>query len=263
MVKIFIDPGHGGTDPGAAANGLLEKYLTLAISLRIRALLENYENVQVKLSRDDDSTLSLKQRTDMANKWGADYLISVHINAGGGQGYEDWIYNSASSASIARQNVMHAELIKPLGMTDRGKKRGNLHMMRESHMPAILTENGFIDNSTDAAKLKQSAFIDKVAQGHVNGLVKIFGLKLKHKEVDDLLEKAIVIGGFPDFAVAEVLAARLKAPVYTRNALPSGKVAKELYVVGGTTEGLQADKIISLSGKDRFEVASAVNKFLG
>lgn len=50
MVKIFLDPGHGGTDPGEVANDLLEKYLTLAISLKIRALLENYENVQVKMS---------------------------------------------------------------------------------------------------------------------------------------------------------------------------------------------------------------------
>lgn len=183
MVKIFIDPGHGGTDPGAGANSLLEKYLTLAISLRIRALLEDYENVQVKLSRDDDTTLSLKQRTDMANKWGADYLISVHINAGGGQGYEDFIYNDASSASIARQNVMHAEITKYLGMTDRGEKRGNLHMVRESKMPAILTENGFIDNAADATKLKQSSFIDKIAQGHVDGLVKIFGLKKKETAI--------------------------------------------------------------------------------
>jgi len=77
-----------------------------------------------------------------------------------------------------------------------------------------------------------------------------------------LLDKAIVIGRFPDFASAEMLAASLKAPIYTRAALPSGKVAKELYVVGGSASGLQADKIISLTGKDRFEVAAAVAEFL-
>lgn len=82
------------------------------------------------------------------------------------------------------------------------------------------------------------------------------------KEEDEMLEKAIVIGGFPDMTFAEVLAARLKAPIYTRAALPAGKVAKELYVVGGSTQGLQADKVISLSGNDRFEVAAAVNSFL-
>jgi N-acetylmuramoyl-L-alanine amidase CwlA len=83
------------------------------------------------------------------------------------------------------------------------------------------------------------------------------------KEETDMLEKAIVIGGFPDMSFAEVLAARLKAPIYTRAALPSSKVAKELYVVGGATTGLQADKVISLTGADRFAVAAAVKKFLG
>jgi N-acetylmuramoyl-L-alanine amidase len=83
------------------------------------------------------------------------------------------------------------------------------------------------------------------------------------KEDDDMLDKAIVIGGFPDFAVAEILAARLKAPVYTRTALPGGKIAKEVYVVGGSVEGIQGDKVISLSGADRFAVAAAVKKFIG
>jgi N-acetylmuramoyl-L-alanine amidase CwlA len=86
---------------------------------------------------------------------------------------------------------------------------------------------------------------------------------LNPKEEVEMLEKAIVIGGFPDMAFAEVLAARLKAPIYTRNALPAGKVAKELYVVGGSTTGLKADKVISLTGADRFDVAAAVKKFLG
>jgi len=71
-----------------------------------------------------------------------------------------------------------------------------------------------------------------------------------------------VIGSFPDFASAEMLVASLKAPIYTRAALPTGKVANELYVVGGSTSCLLADKIISLTGKDRFEVAAAVAEFL-
>ena len=101
MVKIFIDPGHGGTDPGAVGNGLLEKDLTLSISLKIRNLLNGYENTQVKLSRDKDITLSLKERTDMANAWGADYLLSVHINAGGGTGYEDFRHSSQLPSSVS------------------------------------------------------------------------------------------------------------------------------------------------------------------
>lgn len=180
MVKIFIDPGHGGNDPGAVGNGLQEKDLTLKISKKIKSKLANYENVQVKLSREDDRTLSLKQRTDMANGWGADYLISVHINAGGGTGFESYIYSGGvSSSTIANQNVIHPEIVQATGFRDRGKKRANHHMTRESRMPAILTENGFIDNTTDANILKSDSFLDNVAQGHVNGLVKAFGLKKK------------------------------------------------------------------------------------
>ncbi|KAB2337753.1 N-acetylmuramoyl-L-alanine amidase [Cytobacillus depressus] len=181
MINIFIDPGHGGTDPGAVGNGLLEKVLTLTISKRIRDILTQYENVLVKLSREDDQTLSLKQRTDMANAWGADYLLSVHINAGGGTGYEDFIYPGLGGATAVFQNAIHEEIMKQVDFFDRGKKQANFHMLRESKMPALLTENGFIDNSSDAAKLKQAAFIDKIAQGHVNGLDKAFGLKKKEE----------------------------------------------------------------------------------
>lgn len=66
MVKIFIDQGHGGSDPGAVENGLREKNLTLKISKKINEYLKEYKNVSVKLSRTSDKTLSLKQRTDMA-----------------------------------------------------------------------------------------------------------------------------------------------------------------------------------------------------
>lgn len=185
MVKIFIDPGHGGSDTGANANGLQEKSLTLAISLKIREYLSNYGNVQIKMSRDIDRTVSLKQRTDMANSWGADYLISVHINAGGGEGFESYIYTSASKASVTNQNIIHGEIIKRTGMINRGKKQRNFHMIRESDMPAILTENGFIDHDGDAENLSLPSFLEKVALGHVNGIVQIFGLKPKIKPIPE------------------------------------------------------------------------------
>lgn len=191
MVKILIDPGHGGTDPGAVGNGLLEKVLTLTIAYKIRDFLLQYENTQVKLSREGDQTLSLKQRTDMANAWGADFLLSVHINATpGGTGFESFVYTNASTASIAHQNVIHPEIMKQIDFKDRGKKRGNLHMVRESKMPAILTESGFIDNVADAAKLKQDAYLNKIAQGHVNGIVKAFGLK-KKEGVSNMAEQEL------------------------------------------------------------------------
>ncbi|QGH34112.1 N-acetylmuramoyl-L-alanine amidase [Gracilibacillus salitolerans] len=186
MVKIYIDPGHGGTDPGATGNGLREKDLTLAISKKIKNKLNQYQGVSVRLSRANDKTLSLKQRSNDANKWGADYLISVHINAGGGTGYEDFIYNglSNSSSTAKKRDVMHQAIIDQVHLPNRGKKKANFHMVRESNMPAILTENGFIDTVNDASRLRKDSFLDDIAQGHVNGLIKIFNLKKKVKAKD-------------------------------------------------------------------------------
>ncbi|WP_363549519.1 N-acetylmuramoyl-L-alanine amidase [Caldifermentibacillus hisashii] len=185
MVKIFIDPGHGGSDPGAVANGLQEKNLTLAISKKIRDKLANYEGVEVKLSRESDTTLSLTQRTNAANSWGADYLISVHINAGGGTGFESYTYNKSYAGkqeTNRKRSILHAEIMRQLnGVRDRGMKEANLHMVRESKMESVLTENLFIDNANDAALLKQDSWLDKIAQGHVNGLARAFGLRLKQK----------------------------------------------------------------------------------
>ncbi|MBY0120937.1 N-acetylmuramoyl-L-alanine amidase [Bacillus sp. S/N-304-OC-R1] len=183
MVKIFIDPGHGGTDSGATGNGLFEKNLTLQIAKRVQIMLADYENIQVKLSREQDQTVSLNQRTNMANAWGADFLLSIHINSGGGTGYEDYIYPFNREASAAYQNIIHEEVLKQNELTDRGKKQENFHMLRESHMPAILTENGFIDNPSDAAKLSESAYLDKVANGHVDGLVRVFNLIEKTQQM--------------------------------------------------------------------------------
>lgn len=189
MVKVFIDAGHGGSDPGAVGNGLREKDITLKLAKRVEALLKDYQDVQTKMSRIGDTYPSLSERTNEANKWGADFFMSLHINAGGGTGYEDFVY-PGSTKSIAYQNIIHAEIIKKVGkMVNRGKKQANYHVLRETIMPSILTECGFIDNPSDAALLKQDAFIEGLAQGHVNGLVKAFGLK--KKEENEVIEQKL------------------------------------------------------------------------
>ena len=180
MVKVFIDPGHGGTDSGAVGNGLQEKNLTLQISTRIRdILLDEYNNVSVLMSRTGDTFPSLAARTNQANSWGADFFLSVHINAGGGTGYEDFIYPGSGAPTTTYQSIIHSEILKLVNFSDRGKKQQDFHVLRESNMPALLTENGFIDNGTDAAKLKTASFIESLARGHVNGIVKCFNLPKK------------------------------------------------------------------------------------
>ncbi|KOR88787.1 N-acetylmuramoyl-L-alanine amidase [Paenibacillus solani] len=184
MKKVWIDGGHGGKDPGAGANGLQEKNIVLTLSLEIKKQLErDYEGVQVLLSRSTDVFLELSERTEAANKAGADILVSIHCNAGGGDGgFESFRYTSASTASRSLQNVLHTEImaaLKPYNIIDRGQKAANLHMCRESKMPAVLTENLFIDVTTDAAKLKRQDVIDALITGHVNGIAKYLGLKKK------------------------------------------------------------------------------------
>jgi N-acetylmuramoyl-L-alanine amidase len=189
VMKLYLDPGHGGTDSGAQGNGLNEKDITLKIAQKIQGILTNkYENITVKLSRTSDISKSLSQRTNEANAWGADFYLSIHINAAdsaAAQGYEDYIYSglSSTSRSATYQNIIHQEVMKVNGLTDRGQKTANFHVLRESSMNALLSENGFITNTHDAALMKQASWLENVAQGHVNGLAKAFNLKLKSAPV--------------------------------------------------------------------------------
>jgi N-acetylmuramoyl-L-alanine amidase len=134
------------------------------------------------MSRTGDTYPSLSDRTSEANTWGADFFLSIHINAGGGNGYEDFVY-PGDEKSIAYQNIIHAEVIKKIGtMKNRGKKQANYQVLRNTKMPSILTECGFIDNTLEVNLLKQDAFIEGLAQGHMNGVVKVFGLKKIEEE---------------------------------------------------------------------------------
>jgi len=219
--KIVLDAGHGGKDPGATANGLKEKDLTLAIVKHIGRMLSEYEGVEVHYTRTDDRFLELSERAAIANKLKADYFISVHINAGGGTGFESYIYNgSVSAKTIAYQNVVHGEIMKAIGnVKDRGKKRANYAVLRETKMPAILTENLFIDNKTDAAKLKSEQFLLQVAYGHVQGIVKAFGLKKKAQPQPQQKTSTgklyrVQVGAFANRENAERLAEELKKKGY-------------------------------------------------
>lgn len=146
MVKIFIDPGHGGSDAGAVSNGIQEKNITLQIAKKVQDILQNeYSNVSIRMSRTGDSTVSLSERTNAANSWGADYYLSIHINAGGGTGFESYVYTGVGTPTTTYQTQIHSAVISSTNFQDRGKKQANFHVLRETTMPAILTENGFID----------------------------------------------------------------------------------------------------------------------
>ena len=77
---VALDPGHGGKDPGAMANGLREKDVNLKVGLLLRSILEQY-GVDARLTRGDDRYLKLGERTQLANNWNADLFVSLHCNA--------------------------------------------------------------------------------------------------------------------------------------------------------------------------------------
>ncbi|MEN2450556.1 N-acetylmuramoyl-L-alanine amidase [Bacillus sp. JR_15] len=181
--KIMLDPGHGGHDPGAVANGLKEKDLVLKIVKKTKTILEKVYGASVKLTRSTDVYVDLSQRARLANNWGADYFASIHINAGGGTGFETFRFDklSASSSTGKQQKVVHDSIYNKIkgkiGDRDRGTKSKNLAVLRETKMPAILTENLFIDRKEDAALLKQEAFLESLSEGHAEGIAAAVGLK--------------------------------------------------------------------------------------
>jgi N-acetylmuramoyl-L-alanine amidase len=183
--KIMWDKGHGGTDPGAVGNGLHEDDLTNKIvDYGMAYLSSNYTGFEQRATRAKGETLELMKRDDEADAWGADVYVSVHINAGGGTGFESFIFNGGTPAStIALQNVLHDEVLAAMrkfgDVTDRGKKRANFAVLRETNMDAVLTENLFIDTKADANKLKNEAFIKAVGEAHALGVAKFLGLKKK------------------------------------------------------------------------------------
>ncbi|MED3783154.1 N-acetylmuramoyl-L-alanine amidase [Geobacillus stearothermophilus] len=216
-----LDPGHGGYDPGAVRNGLREKDLTLKIALYTRDYIhELYEGVKVYLTRDKDVFVGLSERADFANRLNADHFCSIHINAGGGKGFESYIYNGSYSSkpkTQALRNVLHDTIVAETKFVNRGKKEANLAVLRETKMPAVLTENGFIDNKDDANFLKSDANLRKIALAHAHGLAKAHGWKPKANKkpsrpsVGGKVFYRVVAGSFVERENAERRVKELKA----------------------------------------------------
>lgn len=201
----MIDPGHGGNDPGAMGNGLLEKDITLKLALKIRERLQTY-HVKIYMTRDQDKTVELKERTDLANRLQVDYFLSLHVNANSGTpatGFESFVHPVRLQNTNKLRNTIHDEVIKLLdNVRDRGKKEANFHVLRETKMPASLFENLFINNPSDAKLLKQESFLNKLADGYVNGLVKAFNLTKKEEPNKDVWYR-VITGSFRERENAE------------------------------------------------------------
>jgi N-acetylmuramoyl-L-alanine amidase len=170
----MLDAGHGGIDSGAIYGNYKEKDFTLTLTLQLGKYL--YDNFKVSLlyTRQSDKTVSLDERVTMANIGNIDYFLSMHINAGGGKGFESYIYSgNIPDSTIKKQNIIHQSIIRsigPLGAVDRGTKRADFMVLRQTSMDAILLENLFIDTQSDLDKLNDFSFTGELIKGIGDGL---------------------------------------------------------------------------------------------
>lgn len=172
---IMLDPGHGGSDSGALGlYGLIEKHLTLDIADRVSELLQA-AGYSVLLTRTDDSTVQLSERSDMANASDIKLFASIHINAApnpNGNGIEVF-YRGGDNESVLLAKEMQKELVSRLGATDRGVKDGSkLWVIRKTKAPAVLIENLFLSNQQDAAKLFDESVHQTIAQAISDGILR-------------------------------------------------------------------------------------------
>lgn len=165
--KVFIDPGHGGSDPGSVGNGLRECDINLAVSKRVQYHLQR-QGIEVMMSRQSDTIVSLNERTNMANKWGADVLVSIHCNSEtpAAYGVETYCYQF-QYRNLA--DLVHGKILEDTSLyyANRGVKAADFHMLRESYMSAALVEMSFISNYRDAQLLanKQEGFAIAISKG--------------------------------------------------------------------------------------------------
>lgn len=190
-IKVIIDPGHGEDDSGAAAGGKTEKDFVLSVSLKIQQKLKNHKHIKIQMTRTKDVFLELQERVNIAQKAKADAFISIHANSavnGSATGTETF-YTRPNSLSLA--TIVHKHLIAATKLRDRGVKKGNFHVIRETTMPAILLEVGFISNSNDRAALFDPVFQDNVAERVAMGLCEYFKVPYKEEAAEEVKKKVM------------------------------------------------------------------------
>ena len=197
-IKIALNAGHGIHTAGKRClktldpNETREWELNSRICNKITEKLRAYDGYE--LIRLDDTIgeidVPLKERTAEANRWGADFYLSVHhnagVNGGIGGGIETYTHLSASTKSYEWQTALYEALIKHTGLKGNrsdGTRKANLHEVRESNMPAVLIECGFMDSQTDVPIILTDVFAEQVANACVEVLVAKGGLTKKETSI--------------------------------------------------------------------------------
>ena len=216
MFKIALNAGHGKYTAGKRClksldpNETREWTLNSRICQKIEEKLKNYSDIEVL--RIDDKTgntdIPLKQRTDKANAFGADFYLSLHhnagINGGIGGGIETYTYIKASKESSDWQDDLYSALIRYTnlkGNRSNGKRQKNLHEVRESKMPAVLVECGFMDSVTDVPIILSDEFAENVANACSEVIVN--RAELKNKAIQTPVSKNNAVLEWQNAAIAD------------------------------------------------------------
>lgn len=192
---IVLDPGHGGHDPGPIYGGVSEKELNLLTARYIRDILVASGNYDVVMTRDSDVFIELTERPRIANRRYADIFVSIHYNAMGGtgnaRGIETFVHHPTYPQQVTRNNLnmndpriresayladnMHNLLIQRTGLNNRGVKGLNLNVLRNTEMPAVLTELGFMDNAVELAIIRTQSYRSTASHAVKDGIDRYFG----------------------------------------------------------------------------------------
>jgi N-acetylmuramoyl-L-alanine amidase len=186
--KVAWGAGHGINTPGKRSpEGEREwSFNNIVVTEGIKHLKSNYENVEVL--RLDDSTgkrdVPLRERTNKANAWGADVYVSTHHNANTGKwgswtGTETYTYLGNHPGAEALASKVHKRIVKAYGLRDRGLKKADFHVLRETKMDAILTEGGYMDSTIDIKKLRDKEVLKKAGRAIADGIADYLNLKPK------------------------------------------------------------------------------------
>ena len=220
-MKVFISAGHGGSDPGAVANGVKEKDLNLSIALACRDELKRH-GVEVKMSRAKDENDPLSEEIKECNAYAPNLAVSIHNNAGGGDGAEVFHHHGGGKGKTLAENIL-AEIVK-VGQNSRGAKvRKNSQgkdyygFIRETSAPAVIVECAFVDNASDLEILASESDRQKVGRAIAKGVLKTLGVEIQaerryykvqvgaylYRESAEAMQKKIKAVGFDAFIVKE------------------------------------------------------------
>lgn len=150
MSKLCFDYGHSGLDKGASYKGRFEKNDTLKLGMAVAKEVRRH-GVKVDETRTNDRTMSLRERSDFEKRGKYDYFISFHRNAfkpEAAQGVETFTFTRQTAKAKSLASRIQKNLVA-VGFKDRGVKKANFHVLRETRSPAVLIEVGFIDNTKD------------------------------------------------------------------------------------------------------------------